>query len=783
MSMRRIEDELRKELADPRDTVIIVGAGVTIGALQGSVCQTRASWAGLIRHGLEHAVMLGTITPDVASALTNLLSLSDPNLWISAAERVSAALGAPEHGEFRRWLRDALEPFASSIQDRSALEALAELQRRGATLATVNYDGLLEAVTGLPPVTWRDKSEVDLILNRRANGILHLHGYWARPETIVLGTTSYAQVVGDEYARTVLTVLRAARMLVYVGHGAGLGDPNWKSFLDWTAKVFHGSVIRHYRIVLESDMEALRDPDDFARRIHSVPYPGSYANLGPFLHSLVPNGGTERTTASQDDIHPATRPAAVRHVLLLLNIGNKSYTRVTAKEVKKFAELPEIAEVHEVDRVLELASARARDWREIAQMLDALLQKAHESALDSPEPVTFVIAGRAPLPVFAYLGYKTKRLNGRVLIVNQQQGGTWDRIGPFSTHEHFPQSRRIAFTNAPSTTLSTDPGKVGLFVGCSSKYRIADRALEPVAQAESQPLHALHRIEGAFDHLVKPLDQTDLAMLASAYAGAQADMDVKHARRSGVILAVAGPVWVAFWLGRMMNTNVTSLIDFPNYVQGVGYRRALASRMEEMPWVHGSPRILALAAEPRSLGVIHSRESLEALHQAIETARGPEAERHVVSVEATRASELVAILERSPADILHIYAHGNVVGGIGLVGDDGQVVVVGPDALIDALRSTNARASLVVIFACHAAVIAPILLGIAEVVVATDHEVQSATAIAFIRRFYETLARGESVARSFHQAKADVALLPGHSPRSFVLAHRADVDPEDAVYW
>lgn len=52
----------------------------------------------------------------------------------------SAASSAPDHGEFRRWLRETVGTFEKNLRDRSVLDALAEHQRRGALLATTNYD-------------------------------------------------------------------------------------------------------------------------------------------------------------------------------------------------------------------------------------------------------------------------------------------------------------------------------------------------------------------------------------------------------------------------------------------------------------------------------------------------------------------------------------------------------------------------------------------------------------------------------------------------------------------
>jgi hypothetical protein len=72
---------------------------------------------------------------------------------LSAAEKISRKLGAPKGGEFHRWLRETVGDL--EVKDRAVLESLRDL---GIPLATTNYDNLLEDITGLPPVTWRDGS-------------------------------------------------------------------------------------------------------------------------------------------------------------------------------------------------------------------------------------------------------------------------------------------------------------------------------------------------------------------------------------------------------------------------------------------------------------------------------------------------------------------------------------------------------------------------------------------------------------------------------------------------
>jgi hypothetical protein len=102
------------------------------------------------------------------------------------------------------------------------LKALADL---GVPLVTTNYDGLMEQVTGRPAVTWREGALVEQVVRGNKNAMLHLHGHWEDPPSVVLGIRSYEQVLGSVHAEAMRKALAATRVLVFLGFGAGLGDP------------------------------------------------------------------------------------------------------------------------------------------------------------------------------------------------------------------------------------------------------------------------------------------------------------------------------------------------------------------------------------------------------------------------------------------------------------------------------------------------------------------------------------------------------------------------------
>ena len=78
---------------------------------------------------------------------------------------------------------------------------------------------------------------MERVLRREEKGVAHLHGYFRQPESVVLGSRSYDDVLRDEHAQAILRTLVLRDRLLFVGFGAGLSDPNFGNLLSWMARV------------------------------------------------------------------------------------------------------------------------------------------------------------------------------------------------------------------------------------------------------------------------------------------------------------------------------------------------------------------------------------------------------------------------------------------------------------------------------------------------------------------------------------------------------------------
>lgn len=281
---RELTDELCRQIAQGR-MLVIAGAGVSVAATGGDCL---ASWTGLLRHGLERCVeVAGPLPAGWAEHIRTEIDSGDHDGLLSAAEEISRGLGAPRGTEYARWLRDTVGRFR--VQDSTVIEALAGL---GLPLATTNYDGLLEEVTGLPPVTWREEERIERVVRGDEPGILHLHGFWRDPESVVLGIRSYEKVLGEAHSGTLLRMIRATGGLLFVGCGAGVADPDFDALLRWMRTVFADSGFRHFQLCLEQEVQELRELHPPGARLVPLPYGSDHSCLAPFLRELVSTDAT-----------------------------------------------------------------------------------------------------------------------------------------------------------------------------------------------------------------------------------------------------------------------------------------------------------------------------------------------------------------------------------------------------------------------------------------------------------------------------------------------------------
>lgn len=215
-------DELIHALANgTRPVVAMIGAGVSYAA-------TRAPsslWLGLLLDGLRYCAAskgLGQDWLDTQERALNdarVTGLIEPIL--SVADVIVDKLGGEEGEPFKVWLAHSIGKLRPTPDAATLIDLLRELSQRGMIVATTNYDSILCDELNLQPVLWSDYRTELPVMNQMQEGILHLHGHWESPQSVIFSRASYERIVGDDTFQTLFRHLWLGYHWLYIGCGRG----------------------------------------------------------------------------------------------------------------------------------------------------------------------------------------------------------------------------------------------------------------------------------------------------------------------------------------------------------------------------------------------------------------------------------------------------------------------------------------------------------------------------------------------------------------------------------
>ncbi len=274
-----------KEHIQRRRVVLVVGSGISIAATKN---QPAASWKGLLQLGVERCTDLNLSLPAGwrERTLEEVNSTNQEEL-LGGATKVSRTLRKQD--EWSRWLADTIGKLAIVEP-----EPIAALGRLNAPILTTNYDGLLERQLERFPITWKDGSEMIAFTRLESHDtILHLHGFWRNPDSVILDVADYERILGHPGAQAALRTMAESATLLFVGCGEGLTDPNFGPFFDWIGDVLKGARHRHYRLELVENAERLQAwHTERGHRVQVLVYGDQYADLPEFISGLLPSSET-----------------------------------------------------------------------------------------------------------------------------------------------------------------------------------------------------------------------------------------------------------------------------------------------------------------------------------------------------------------------------------------------------------------------------------------------------------------------------------------------------------
>lgn len=265
------------------ELVAVVGSGVSAALTDNkSPC---LSWKGLIRNGFDYANEKGKITDIQLDFWKPQIDSNDIDDLILAAEFVGRKLDGPKGDLYARWLESAfhnITPTNSSMK-----EAIQRIQSLGIPICTLNYDLLLEQVTGLPAITLNDTNKVtEWMRSKNATispGVLHLHGSWDAPTTCVMGVRDYEGTLGNDIRDLIQRSLASFKQLLFIGCGDTFSDPNFSALIKWLKSTMSAATPVHYALVTDSSLSHRNADPTWQGFVEPISYGSNRNNLPTFL--------------------------------------------------------------------------------------------------------------------------------------------------------------------------------------------------------------------------------------------------------------------------------------------------------------------------------------------------------------------------------------------------------------------------------------------------------------------------------------------------------------------
>lgn len=293
-------DELIDSIRADR-LVVTAGTGVSLQSVSHPAPGTDvAGWPGLLKHGLNHCRILRVMDEDDAEIVALQIERATTDALIDAAQKIHDCLDKQDNGRYW-WMKESVGQL--NVADPSLIRAI---QGLGGLISTITYDTLVVQVTGRPAVHWHQPTEITNYMRSHSKEfILHLHGLWSAPESVVLDRRSYDAISKDRKIQDLLRRFARFETMLFVGCWQTVFDPNFQTLLSWAHDALLGAEHRHFILCRESEHATMLGALQKYGYLTPLVYGNDYADLTAFLENLARDAGVSATAAN-----PLVSPAA-----------------------------------------------------------------------------------------------------------------------------------------------------------------------------------------------------------------------------------------------------------------------------------------------------------------------------------------------------------------------------------------------------------------------------------------------------------------------------------------
>ena len=285
-----------------RRLVPVIGAGL------GAATAALPTWPKLLDKMMHYAADLFRDADK-----KTLEDLANKNSLLDAFQLLQEVLGrdSEEYAaslQYESFLNDVFHN--PQIRDPWLLNALLSLRPR--VCITTNYDTLLEnwMVTGTDEsTTWLTPTEMrDMI--RIGSGVVHLHGRYDLPKSVILSQQDYSRLEIDAHAEAITQALFNSGVLLFIGTRLGTeSDPHLHRLLQGFKRLSDDSRRERYPHVLLVRNRPSGTDIARLRTLGTTPfsYGDNYCELPKFIESLQ---DTDRVSMNAKRTIPMIRAAA-----------------------------------------------------------------------------------------------------------------------------------------------------------------------------------------------------------------------------------------------------------------------------------------------------------------------------------------------------------------------------------------------------------------------------------------------------------------------------------------